>query len=117
MITREQAILTIFELVNSEILKDEVVDALEDIRICIEEEEIGRHVWGVPDDWIAKLHTSVRTDLLTEDILDEYDNIHKGITFKPSTFETKEIRDNVRVEMEMSADEVTEEDIDWFIGK
>lgn len=118
MITREEALNVINDLINSEILSEDLEYALSDIRMCIEEEMIGRHVWGIPDEWMAKLHTSVRADLVTDELIDEYDNIHKGIAFKPSTFETKEIRDNVRADIEnASGEDATDEQIDWFLAK
>lgn len=118
MITRENAIDVINDLICADVLSDEKMDALSDIRLAIEEERLGRHVWGAPDEWISKLHVAVREDLITDELINEYEKIHKGLVFNPSTFETKEIRDNIREDMENSTDEeVTDADIEWFLTR
>ena len=81
MITRENAIDVLYEIVNSGILSEELEDDIQDIICCIEDEkDLGIHAWGMPDDEYSTLHTALRTDLpeyadfkmQQEEILDYY---------------------------------------------
>ena len=59
MISREDACRTLIELVNSGIFSDEISDALEEIRLCIEaEQDRNIFLWGAKEEDWAELYTS-----------------------------------------------------------
>ena len=58
-ITRHEAVMAIYELINSCILSEELADRLQDIANCIEAEETHKiFLWGADSD-AADLFTSV----------------------------------------------------------
>lgn len=71
MPTREEAIETLYELINSGILSEDITSKLENIANCIEAEDsennLGISLWGVlEDDW-AVLFMAYREDLWTDE--------------------------------------------------
>ena len=83
MPTREEAIETISELIDSNILSDELTDKLEAIRQCISAEEShGIFVWGAEcDDWM-KLFVAYREDLWTDELKKEIQSIYEKYKIK-----------------------------------
>jgi len=116
MITREEAIEVIYDLIDSDILKTDVEERLQDIANCIEGELVGRHEWGVDRSKLAKLYGATRIDLVTDKDIEEYDRIHRKLTFVPSVDERIVIESHVRDEIENATGmEAEVEDInDWF---
>lgn len=49
-ITREEAVKTLYNIINSGIISDELEGKLQDIASCIDNEEQGLFTWGA-DDW------------------------------------------------------------------
>ena len=62
-ITRKEAIKTIYDIMNSGILSEELENALQDIANCIEHENDGLFLWGA-DDEVSDLFTARRKDLI-----------------------------------------------------
>ena len=91
MIDRETAIYTLHELEDSDILNDELVQKLADIRTCIEAELDGWHFWGASDDDYMKLHIARRGDLWTDELRAECEEIDKAHTFVPAEYEAQEL--------------------------
>ena len=71
MITREQAIYAIYEIINSGIIGMELETRLQDIANCIDAENYGVHLWG------------------TEREVDSYEHY----IFGPSDFEVQNIKE------------------------
>lgn len=116
MITRDDAIEVLSELISSGILAEDIEYKLQDIMSCIEAECIGRHEWGVPRDELAKLYTAIRSDLITDEDMKEYERIHRKVTFIPSVKERIIIETMVCERIEDSTgEEASGEDIErWF---
>lgn len=62
-ITRKEAIKTIYDIMNSGILSEELENALQDIANCIEYENDGLFLWGA-DDEVSDLFAARRKDLI-----------------------------------------------------
>lgn len=116
MITRLEAIETLYDLISSGILADDIEGRLQDIASCIEAELIGRHEWGVPREDLAKLYSAVRVDLVTDNDIDDYDRIHRKLTFVPSVDERIIIESNISDKIyESTGEEAEVEEInEWF---
>ena len=74
MITREQAIYAIYEIINSGIIDMELENKLQAIASCIDAENYGVHLWG------------------EEREVDSYEHY----IFGPSDFEEAEIMQNIK---------------------
>lgn len=116
MITRIDAVETLYELTGSGIIDGVLEKKLIDIANCIEAELIGRHEWGVDRSELAKLYGATRADLVTDEDIKEYDRVHRKLTFIPSVDERIVIETAVRDKIEDSTgEEVTVEEInEWF---
>lgn len=116
MITRDEAIMVCYELMESGILAQDLEEALQSIASCIEAEQIGRHEWGVDDAELGILYVTKRSDLITDEDVKEYDRIHKKLTFVPSVDEKIIIQSHVQDKIEdATGEEATVEDIkEWF---
>ena len=89
MITREQAIYAIYEIINSGIIGMELETRLQDIANCIDAENYGVHLWG------------------TEREVDSYEHY----IFGPSDFEEAEIMQSIK-ELEDDTEDGTEDNGD-----
>lgn len=116
MIMREEAVEVLYDLISSGILSEEIEEKLQDIASCIEAENIGRHEWGVPREELGKLYASVRVDLITEDSIEDYERIHRKLTFLPSVDERIVVESNIADRIEnATGEEAKVEDIErWF---
>lgn len=63
-ITREEAIKTLYNIINSGIISDELEGKLQDIASCIDNEEQWLFTWGADDD-VIDLFIAKREDLIT----------------------------------------------------
>lgn len=63
-ITRDEAVTTLYDVINSGIISEELEERLEDIASCIEHEEQGLFTWGADDD-VIDLFVAKREDLYT----------------------------------------------------
>ena len=84
-ITRQQAFDVLESLIESDILSDEVCDALHSIAECIEEERYCRHIWGGDPEEICELYTAHREDLITPEIINRCAEIHQKQIFTMMT--------------------------------
>lgn len=116
MISREEAIETLYEIIGSGIIAEEIEYRLQDIASCIEAELIGRHEWDADSHELSVLYTAKREDLVTDEDLAEYDRIHRKLTFVPSIDERIFIETNIREKIEDATGiEAEVENInDWF---
>lgn len=95
MITRQEAIVTIRDIINSGILSEDITDKLEDIAICIEEEQLGYHRWNADDDF-ALLHIAHRSDLWTDELIAQTKAVSDKYSFKPAPYEVQAINDYIK---------------------
>lgn len=63
MITREDAKIVLYEVMNSGIISDELEGDLQEIVNCIEYEQLGLHMWGADDGDVGTLAMAMRTDI------------------------------------------------------
>ena len=94
-VTRKIAVTTLYELINSFILSDELTDVLEEIANIIEAEEIGYHFWGADREEKTKLFIAMEADSITPEWEAECERIDEKYSFVPSHFEQKEIEANI----------------------
>ena len=91
MIKREEAVDTLYALINSNVLDEELCDKIENIASCIGSERDGLHLWGADDQEVAELYTTVRSDAAD---LKEHENLcdmlYQKYCFEPSEFEMPE---------------------------
>lgn len=95
VITRDEAIQTLFELINSGILTYDLTEKLEEIANNIEMEKIGYHFWGADRDEKTKLSIAMEADSITPEYEAECERIDEKYSFVPSHFEQKEIEANI----------------------
>lgn len=115
MISRELAIDTLQELVNTGIFDEDITSNLEDIISCLEAEMVGRHEWGVPNEKLCHLYGAVREDLVTDELIKETHEALELIRFIPSKYEYDEIKANLIDDYETWNGEIeTEEDMDFI---
>lgn len=101
-ITREEAIETLYDLLNSGILSEEIEDKIQDIADNIENERYGLHMWGADEEEYAVLYTAKREDLITDEDRAEGQRIWDKYTFTPSPHEEQEIIKNLQEAIEDS---------------
>ena len=94
-ITRRVAVTTLYELINSFILSDELTDVLEEIADNIEMEEIGYHFWGADREEKTKLFIAMEAESITPEYEAECERIDEKYSFTPSHFEKTEIENNI----------------------
>ena len=94
-ITRREAVMALYELVNSSVLSDELTKALEEIADNIEAEEIGYHFWGADREEKTKLFIAIEAESITPEYEAECERIDDKYSFVPSHFEHKEIEANI----------------------
>lgn len=94
-ITRKVAVTTLYELINSFILSDDLTDVLEEIAHNIEMEEIGYHFWGADREEKTKLFIAMEAESITPEYEAECERIDDKYSFVPSHFEQKEIEANI----------------------
>lgn len=63
-ITRDEAVETLYDVINSGIIDKELGSRLEDVANCISHEKDNLFLWGAEDD-AANLFIMVREDLIT----------------------------------------------------
>ena len=63
-ITREEAVHTLYAVINSGIISEELERKLQDIASCIDNEEQGLFTWGADND-VMDLFVAKREDLIT----------------------------------------------------
>lgn len=91
-ITREEAIETLVNLVNSGILDEELENNLEEIISCIDYERKGYHAWGA-DCEFTDLFIAYRSDLWTDELKERMQKLHNKYSFTPASYEQEEIND------------------------
>ena len=94
-ITREKALETLYNLINSGVLSVEVEDDLQEIANAINNERYGLHMWGADNKEYDFLATAVRADLITDEHIAEGERILKKYSFIPSPYEKEEINENI----------------------
>lgn len=64
MISREEAVEALYDIINSGIISNDLEDTLEEIAQCIkDEEDLGIHAWDMPKDDEVRFHTAIRNDI------------------------------------------------------
>lgn len=88
MITRDDAIEVLYDLINSNVLDDELCEDLQNVANCIEGERDAMHLWGADDHEVAELYTTVGGD---EPFIKEHEalcnKLYKKYCFGPSDYE------------------------------
>ena len=99
-ITRDQALETLYALINSGILSEDMENAIQEIANNVENEKYGLHLWGADNDDYAFLVTAVRDDLRDEAYMEKGQRIWDKYAFAPSPFEEKEIDEAIEADEE-----------------
>lgn len=99
-ITRKEAIETLYDLINSGILSEEIEGKIQDIADNIENEQYGLHMWGADEEEYAVLYTVKREDLITDEDRAEGQRIWEKYSFMPSPHEEEEIIKNLQEAIE-----------------
>lgn len=94
-ITRDQAIETLCDLIDSGILSEEIEGKLAEIMNAVENEKYGLHLWGADNEEYDALCTSVREDLLNDEYRNKVQGIYNKYAFLPSQFEATEIEESL----------------------
>ena len=84
-ISRDEAIATLYQLVDNEIIDSDLSDDLQEIANNIEHEKYGIHTWGIPDDEYFKIVVVHREDL--KDEIAEQKRLIEKHSFTPSKWE------------------------------
>ena len=87
MITRQQAIDTLCEILNTGILEQSLEDDLEDILSCIEAEEYCIHAWGMDDNDYLNIETGIVDGIDAEEFEKHVEEILRFHSFVPSEAE------------------------------
>lgn len=85
-ITREEASAVLQTLIDSDILDEDLESALEEIKLCIEEECAGYHCWGASDEF-DELSVAYREDMWTDELKAKLRSIHDKHSFTPAPYE------------------------------
>ena len=88
MISRKEAIVRLYDVMNSGILAEDLENDLQEIVNWIDYEQYGLHLWSAPDEDVGILATSMRTDLPEfEDFIKKQNALIKKYSFTPSEAE------------------------------
>ena len=93
-ITRNEAVDTLYMLVNSDILDDDLRDKIEEIANCIEKENLGYSLWGAEED-ATELFVARREDLWTDELKERLAEIHNKYSFTPAPFERADFEERL----------------------
>ena len=111
--TREEAIDSLYRVINSGIIEDELADELQEVANLVEFEMKGEHFWGRPYKECDKLITFHREDLMTNDLIEEARQQHLNARFIPASNEIEELKEFFE-EMRGIDEDSTDEDIEQF---
>lgn len=95
MITREQAVDILEELVESEVLNENLRDALDEMAMVIHYEKIGLHLWGADnkdfeDDEALEKYVYIPSDFEEVAVLTERKMLDEETVSEPSEAENTE---------------------------
>ena len=91
-LSRDEAIELLQDVVESDILKDEIVDGLEELIELIRYERDGEHFWNQPYEAASKLRIAYREDLLTPELVSEIEQQHVNARFTPAPNEVDDLK-------------------------
>ena len=94
-IARSEAVSVLSALIDSDILSEEIEDALQDIMFCIEQEQLGYHCWGGENE-LVELFSSY--SLWTDELNERVQAIHDKYSFTPAPYEAEELKTNLEDE-------------------
>ena len=90
MITRTDAVNTLYQLINSGILNNKLKNNIQDIITCIEYEKLNLHLWNTDDTDVGTIATAMRTDSPEyPDFIKKQKEIIQKHQFVPSKYENK----------------------------
>lgn len=85
MITRQEAVDTLYAMINSGILAEEIEDNLREIANIIEDEDkengLGIMAWGMDSEEHGMLHTAYRKDLWTDELKEKMQKIYDKVKY------------------------------------
>lgn len=95
MITREQSVDILEELVESEVLNENLRDALDEMAMVIHYEKIGLHLWGADnkdfeDDEALEKYVYIPSDFEEVAVLNERKMLDEETVSEPSEAENTE---------------------------
>lgn len=95
MITREQSVDILEELVESELLNENLRDALDEMAMVIHYEKIGLHLWGADnkdfeDDEALEKYVYIPSDFEEVAVLTERQKLSEETVSEPSEAENTE---------------------------
>ena len=98
-ITREKAVDVLYNIINSGVIDNRLIEDLAEIAMCIGHESDGLHLWGAEDD-VSKIFTAYRVDLITEEMQKEHEEIYANHAFVPAPYEAEYFNDEEEDEEE-----------------
>lgn len=85
MITRQEAVDTLYAMINSGILAEEIEDNLREIANIIEDEDkengLGIMAWEMDSEEYGMLHTAYREDLWTDELKKKVQGIYDKVKY------------------------------------
>lgn len=96
MLTRDEAIEALYEIIDSPVVDEEIRDKMLDIANLIEIEKRGMHFWGGNRDDYYEMVVSRREDLWTDEAIAKADKIQKEHSFEPAPYEKAEIEEYIK---------------------
>ena len=91
-LSREDAIELLQDIVESDILKEELSDGLEELIQLIRHELDGEHFWNQPYSAADKLGVAYREDLWTPELIAEVEKQHTDARFTPAPNEIEDLK-------------------------
>lgn len=91
-LSREDAIELLRDIVESDILKEELSDGLEELIQLIRYELNGEHFWNQPYSAADKLGVAYREDLWTPELIAEVEKQHIDARFTPAPNEIEDLK-------------------------
>lgn len=88
-ITREEAVETLADIIDNDLLNEDIQNKLEEIMICIEYEKHGYHAWGAGFD-LSECFVAHRADMWTDELEQKVRGISKKYSFTPSPYEAED---------------------------
>ena len=96
MITRDEAIVALYEIIDNPVIDEELRDKMLDIANLIEIEKAGMHFWGGNLEEYHEMVVSRRSDMWTDEAIAKADKIQKEHSFEPAPYEKAEIEENLK---------------------
>lgn len=95
MLTRDEAIQALYEIIDNPIIDEDLRDKMLDIANLIEIEKRGLHFWGGNVDDYHEMVVRRRSDTWTDEVIANAERIEKEHAFTPAPCEKAEIAEHI----------------------